>query len=154
MAFYLQTFKYKKMKQEFEMQQEEMDKIISINKGNSNTVMMIGGVDFSNNLTEAINAYWKLLSDKYGFEYQTAEGSSKGKLFFLAKPKPIVVPKTQTQIEIDKYIGNAKGYLNYNVKESLLKIVNQLEKCGYECEGGVMKNNIAFLALKELSSTL
>lgn len=141
------------MKQEFEMQQEEMDKIISINKANSNTVMMIGGVDFSNNLTEAINAYWKLLADKYGFIWNTVEGSSKGKLFFLAESKPIVVPKTQTEIEIDKYIGNAKGYLNYNVKESLLKIVNQLEKCDYECEGGVMKMNVAFLALKELAKT-
>ena len=141
------------MRQEFEMQQEEMDKIISINKANSNTVMMIGGVDFSNNLTEAINAYWKLLSDKYGFIWNTVEGSSKGKLFFLAEPKPIVIPKTQTEIEIDKYIGNAKGYLNYNVKESLLKIVNQLEKCDYKCEVGVMKMNVAFLALKELAKT-
>lgn len=141
------------MKQEFEMQQEEMDKIISINKDNSNTVMMIGGVDFSNNLTEAINAYWKLLADKYGFVWNTVEGSSKGKLFFLAESKPIIVPKTQTEIEIDKYIGKAKGYLNYNVTESLRNIVIQLEKCNYECEAGVMKNNVAFLALKELAKT-
>jgi len=141
------------MKQEFEMQQEEMDKIISINKANSNTVMMIGGVDFSNNLTEAINAYWKLLADKYGFVWNTVEGSSKGKLFFLAESKPIVVPKTHTEIEIDKYIGKAKGYLNYNVTDCLKKIVAQLEKCDYECEAGVMKNNVAFLALKELTKT-
>lgn len=141
------------MKQEFEMQQEEMDKIISINKANSNTVMMIGCVDFSNNLTEAINAYWKLLADKYGFVWNTVEGSSKGKLFFLAESKPIVVPKTQTEIEIDKYIGKAKGYLNYNVTEALRNIITQLEKCNYECEAGVMKNNVAFLALKELSKT-
>jgi hypothetical protein len=141
------------MKQEFEMSYAEMDKIICINKANSNTVMMVGGVDFSNNLTEAINAYWKILADKYGFEWNTVEGSSKGKLFFLAESKPIVAPKTQSEIEIDKYIGNARGYLNYNVKESLQKIVTQLEKCGYECEGGVMKMNIAFLALKELAKT-
>ena len=141
------------MKQEFEMQQEEMDKIISINKANSTTVMMIGGVDFSNNLTEAINAYWKLLADKYGFVWNTVEGSSKGKLFFLAESKPIVVPKTQTELEIDKYIGKAKGYLNYNVTEALSNIVIQLEKCNYECEAGVMKNNVAFLALKELAKT-
>ena len=141
------------MKQEFEMQQEEMDKIISINKAKSTTVMMIGGVDFSNNLTEAINAYWKLLADKYGFVWNTVEGSSKGKLFFLAESKPIVVPKTQTELEIDKYIGKAKGYLNYNVTEALSNIVIQLEKCNYECEAGVMKNNVAFLALKELAKT-
>jgi hypothetical protein len=141
------------MKQEFEMQQEEMDKIVSINKANSNTVMMIVGVDFSNNLTEAINAYWKLLADKYGFVWNTVEGSSKGKLFFLAESKPIVVPKTQSEIEIDKYIGNARGYINYNVRESLKKIVAQLEKCNYECEAGVMEMNVAFLALKQLAKT-
>jgi len=90
------------MKQEFEMQQSEMDEIIRINKSSSNTVMMVGGVDFSNNLTEAINAYWKILGNKYGFEWNSVEGSSKGKLFFLAESKPIVVPKTQSEIEIDK----------------------------------------------------
>ena len=82
------------MKQEFEMTQEEMDEIIRINKSTSNTVMMVGGVDFSNNLTEAINTYWRILGDKYGFKYTTVEGSSKGKLFFLAEPKLIVKPKT------------------------------------------------------------
>jgi len=44
------------MKQEYEMLQEEMDKILDINKNASNTVMKIGNVDFSHNLTDAINA--------------------------------------------------------------------------------------------------
>jgi len=140
------------MKQEFEMQQEEMDIILYINKSNSNTVMMIGGVDFSNNLTEAINAYWKLLADKYGFVWNTVEVSSKGKLFFLAESKQIVVPKTQTEIEIDKYLGNAMGYLNYNVTDSLKKIVKQLEGCDYESEAGALKSNVAFLALKKIAN--
>ena len=141
------------MKQEFEMTQEEMDKILSINNSTSNTVMMIGGVDMSNNLTEAINTYWVILGDKYGFKPLTAEGSSRGVLFFLAEPKPIVKPKTQTDIEVDKYIGESMGYLNYNVVESLKKIINQLEKCDYECEGGVMKMNVAFLALKKMAGS-
>jgi len=127
------------MKQEFEMTQEEMDKIISINKSTSNTVMMIGGVDMSNNLTEAINTYWAILGDKYGFKPMTAEGSSKGKLFFLAEPKPIVVPKTALEIAMDKY-------------DSLQKIVDQLESCEYENQSGILSKNVAFLKLKELAN--
>jgi len=126
------------MKQEFEMTQEEMDEIIRINKSTSNTVMIVGGVDFSNNLTEAINAYWRILGDKYGFRYTTVEGSSKGKLFFLAEPNPIVKPKTQSEIEMDKY-------------DTLKKITNQLEMCNYESKGGYLENNVAFIKLKQLA---
>ena len=126
------------MKQEFEMKQSEMDFILDINKHNSNTVMMIGGVDFSHNLTDAVNAYWKELGDKYGFKWDSVEGSSKGKLFFLATPKPIVIPKTQAEIEMDKY-------------DTLQKIVDQLEFCNYETEGRFLKNNIAFLSLKRMA---
>jgi hypothetical protein len=89
------------------------------------------------------------LADKYGFKEMTVELSSKGKLFFLAEPKPIVKPKTQT--EINKYIGNAMEYLNYNVTDALKKIVTQLEKCDYESEGGFLKMNVAFLALKQIA---
>lgn len=126
------------MKQEFEMQQSEMDFILDINKHNSNTVMMIGGVDFSHNLSNAINAYWRELGDKYGFKWDTVEGSAKGKLFFLAEPKPIVVPKTQSEIEMDKY-------------DTLTKIVAQLSMSEYECEGGYLKNNVAFLSLQRMA---
>ena len=28
--------------------------------------------------------------------------------------------------------------------------IKQLEFCNYECEGGILKNNVAFIALKEL----
>jgi hypothetical protein len=37
-------------------------------------------------------------------------------------------------------------------KGSPRDIVKQLEWCGYECEGGKLPNNVAFLALKELVS--
>ena len=127
------------MKQEFEMTKEEMDEIIRINKSTPNTVMMVGGVDFSNNLTEAINAYWKILSDKYGFEQMTVEGSSRGKLFFLAEPKPIVKPKTRTEIKMDEY-------------DTLQKIFNQLEFCDYKDKHGhSIVKNIAFMKLKQMA---
>lgn len=141
------------MKQEFEMTQQEMDDIIAINK-NQMPVMKIGNVNTGMDLQERINAYWSGLGDKYGFKPMTVEPSSKGKLFFLAEPKPIVKPKTQTEIEIDKYIGNAMGYLNYNVTESLKKIVKQLERCDYENEAGTLRMNIAFLALKKLTGEI
>jgi len=35
-------------------------------------------------------------------------------------------------------------------KDNPKKAIEQLEFCGYECEGGVMVNNVAFIALKEL----
>lgn len=127
------------MKQEFEMEQSEMDRIIEINNTTSSPVMMVGGVDFSNNLREAINAYWRELGNKYGFKPMTVEGSSRGKLFFLAEPTPPPPPpKTQTEIEMDKY-------------DTLSKIVEQLESCNYETVGGFLKNNVAFLALKRMA---
>ena len=138
------------MKQEFEMTQQEMDDIISINK-NQMPVMKIGNVTTGMDLQEKVNTYWSGLAEKYGFHEATVEPSSKGKLFFLAKPKPIIEPKTQSEIEIDKYIGESLGYLNYNVTDTLNRIINQLEKCNYECEGGPLKNNIAFLALKYMA---
>ena len=111
-----------------------MDDIISINK-NKMPVLKIGNVTTGMDLQERINKYWIGLSDKYGFKQMTVEGSSKGNLFFLAEPKPIVKSKTRTEIEMDKY-------------DTLQKIVDQLEKCDYECEGGYLKMNVAFMKLK------
>ena len=140
------------MKQEFEMTQEEMDNIIAINKGGGDPVMFLsGGRPIGSSLQEKINQYWEILSNKYGFNPMTVEGSAKGKLFFLAEPKPVVIPKTQSEKEIDKYLGDAMGYLNYNVTDSLKKIVAQLESCDYETEASVLKTNVAFLALKKLA---
>lgn len=128
------------MKQEFEMSRDEMDNIIAINKDGGDPVMFLsGGTPMGSSLQEKINQYWKILSDKYGFEQMTVEGSSKGDLFFLATPKPKVIPKTQTEIEIDKY-------------DTLQKIVEQLELCNYETEGGFLENNVAFLSLKRMAN--
>jgi len=45
---------------------------------------------------------------------------------------------TISRIKIDEYKSNPKS------------AIEQLEFCGYECEGGVLVNNVAFIALKEL----
>ena len=74
-------------KQEFEMTQEEMDNIIAINRGGGDPVMFLsGGIPMGQSLQEKINQYWGILGKKYGFEPLTAEGSSRGKLFFRAEP--------------------------------------------------------------------
>lgn len=125
------------MKQEFEMTQGEMDDIIAINK-NQMPVMKIGSVTTGMDTQEKVNNYWFGLSEKYGFQQMTVEQCSRGKLFFLAQPKPIKVKKTQSEIEIEKY-------------NSLSKIVDQLEKCKYECEAGGLSTNVAFIALKRMA---
>ena len=78
------------MKQEFEMLQDEMDKILQINK-DTMPVMLIGGmggVSTGMDKQERINDYWQTLGDKYGFNPDTVEASSRGRLFFLAEPTP------------------------------------------------------------------
>jgi len=129
------------MRQEFEMTQEEMDNIIAINKGGGDPVMFLsGGTPMGSSLQEKINQYWAILGNKYGFKPMTVEGSSKGKLFFIAEATPPPPPpKTQTEIEIEKY-------------DTLQKIVEQLEFCNYEAEGGFLKNNVAFLSLKRMAN--
>ena len=54
-------------------------------------------------LQQKINHYWETLGNKYGFKNLTVEGSSRGKLFFLAESKPIEVPKTEGEKAIDKF---------------------------------------------------
>jgi len=129
------------MKQEFEMTRKEMDNILDINKGGGDPVMFLsGGTPMGSSLQEKINQYWKILSDKYGFKQMTVEGSSAGELFFLAEPKPTIKPKSALEKAIDKY-------------DSIQKIIEQLESCDYENKAGTLKNNIAFLALQQLSKT-
>lgn len=36
---------------------------------------------------------------------------------------------------------------------NLKEIVKQLESCKYECEGGSLENNVAFIELKQMSNT-
>lgn len=122
------------MKQEFEMAQEEMDKILDINKNASNTVMMVGGVDFSHSLTDAINAYWEILGKKYGFKPSTVEASSKGKLFFLA-------------ITVE-----SKSVIPPSPKERLISVLCDAD--GKVCiEGSDEDKNIVQKALDELSNS-
>jgi len=73
-------------RQEFLMTQSEMNDIIAINK-NQMPVMKIGDNWSGLDLQEKINAYWKTLGAKYGFEPRSARPCSRGKLYFLAIPK-------------------------------------------------------------------
>jgi len=125
------------MKQEFEMTQEEMDDIIQINKDQM-PVLVICGITTGMDLAEKINWYWRGLGEKYGFHSQTAEGSSKGKLFFLASPKPIVIPKTKEELAMDEF-------------DTIPKIVEALEAGKYESIAGPLENLTAFRALKRMT---
>ena len=89
------------MKQEFKMTEEEMDNIIAINRGGGDPVMFLsGGIPMGSSLQEKINQYWDILGKKYGFNPMSAEGSSRGNLFFLAEPATVVVPRTQEGSEV------------------------------------------------------
>ena len=78
------------------------------------------------------------MGDNYGFVWDSVEASARGPKFFLATPKPKIIQKTQTEIEIDKF-------------DTIDKIVKQLEFCNYKSEGGILINNVAFLALKRMA---
>lgn len=43
------------------------------------------------------------------------------------------------------------GKNNQAVQDELLKIIEQLEWCGYECQGGPLEMNTAFVRLKEIA---
>lgn len=126
------------MKQEFEMTQEEMDNIIAINKGGGDPVMFLsGGTPMGSSLQEKINQYWEILGNKYGFKPMTAEGSSKGHLFFLAEATLPQPPKTQ---EMKKKILNVitdlcSNFLYYDRKEDSELTVEQLNEA---VENGVI----------------
>lgn len=122
----------REMKQEFKMEQAEMDDIIKINT-NRMPVMLIGGVTTGMDLQEKINAYWLGLENKYGFNKDTVTPSGKGKLYFLAEAKHIDTPE---EIEEKKY-------------NTISKIIDQLESCNYECQAGFLKDNVAFRMLKK-----
>lgn len=117
------------------MTEEEMNDIISINKkGSDPAIFLSGGIPIGYSVQEKINAYWEILGKKYGFKPMTVEGSPNGRLFFYAEPEE----KLQPEIEIEKY-------------DTIAKIVAQLESCNYECEGGLLENNVAFIALKRMA---
>jgi len=125
------------MKQEFEMTEAELQAIYDISR-NQEPVIFVG-VWLGMDKQEKANKLWQIMSDNYGFVWDSVEPSAKGKRFFLATPKPKVIPKTQLEIDMDKY-------------DTLQKIVDQLESCKYECNGGELVNNIAFLKLKQMAN--
>jgi len=125
------------MKQEFEMTKEQLQAIYDISR-NQMPVMFVGVWTGMESKQEQANLLWKKMGDDMGFVWDSVEGSSKGNRFFLATPKPKVIPKTRIEIEMDKY-------------DTLEKIIAQLEKCDYEAEGGILKNNVAFLSLRRMA---
>ena len=121
------------MKQEFEMTEEQLQAIYDISR-NQEPVIYVG-VWMGLGKQEQANKLWQIMADEMGFVWDSVEPSSKGKKFFLAEPKLIVIPKTKEEIAMDKY-------------DTLDKIVEQLEFCKYENEAGSLVNNIAFMKLK------
>jgi hypothetical protein len=70
---------------EFTMTQQEMDNIIAINN-NRTPVMKIGNYWSGLDMQERINAYWKILGKKYGFDPFSVSGQgSSGELSFIAE---------------------------------------------------------------------
>lgn len=55
-----------------------------------------------------------------------------------------------SEIVIESYIGKSKP--DEDTRKSLKAIVEQLEKSNYRCEGSILNNNVAFIALKRLSN--
>jgi len=122
------------MKQEFEMTEEQLQAIYDISR-NQMPVIYVGVWLGTESKQEKANKLWQTMADEMGFVWDSVEASAKGKRFFLATPKPKVIPKTSIEIEMDKY-------------DTLQKIVEQIEMSDYECEGGFLKNNVAFMKLK------
>lgn len=125
------------MKQEFEMNEEELQAIYDISR-NQMPVMFIGVWTGLDSKQEKANKLWQVMADNYGFVWDSVEGSARGERFFLATSKPKVIPKTQTEIEMDKY-------------DTIAKIVSHLESCNFEKEGLSLINNVAFLSLKRMA---
>lgn len=49
-----------------------------------------------------------------------------------------------------KYMSEYANTIKADYKKHPLKAINQLEWCNYENEAGILKNNIAWIAIKEL----
>lgn len=74
------------MRQEFEMSQQQYDKIIeTINVARSTPLIMLQ-CGMPESPQEAANRAWGDLGREMGFDGATVEPSSKGKLFFTAIP--------------------------------------------------------------------
>lgn len=75
------------MKQPFEMTQDEFDEIKSIAQ-DSTPVMKFGNYWSGMDKQDRANAFWKILADKYGFIWDTAEPiPGMGHTHFAAMPR-------------------------------------------------------------------
>ena len=125
------------MKQEFMMSEENYEEILQINKDGGSPVMLIGGVDTGESVQSILNRWWDKLGKELRFDTTTVEGSSKGKLYFLATPLPPEKSAEEKSIE------------SYN---TIKKIVAQLEFCEYTSPVGAgIEMNVAFIALKRMA---
>lgn len=74
------------MKQDFEMTQDEFEQIKAIAQQPATPVMKFGDYWSGNEKQESANDFWKRLGDKYGFEWDSAEGSGGDPKKFKAIP--------------------------------------------------------------------
>lgn len=51
---------------------------------------------------------------------------------------------------LNEYIGNV-NHVNKDIRNSLKRIIQQIEMSDYQCVAGYLRNNTAFVALKEMS---
>lgn len=98
------------MKQEYELTEDEFAEIRAIAQ-DSTPVMKFGDYWSGMDKQDRANAFWKLLAEKYGFVWDSAEGSpGKPVTFFLATPtRPKEEPKISK--EDQEFITRSKGVI-------------------------------------------
>lgn len=70
------------MKREFEMTQEQLDKLLDSMKPSPMIMLQCGNPPSQQ---ECANMAWKALGEKMGFQHMTVEPTSKGDRFFKAE---------------------------------------------------------------------
>lgn len=73
-------------KKQFEMSQDEFDEIKSIAQ-DTTPVMKFGDYWSGMDKQDRANAFWKILGDKYGFLWDSAEGAGSDPKQFMATQK-------------------------------------------------------------------
>lgn len=80
------------MKKEFQLSQEEFEEIKNISQQRE-PVMKFGNYWTGYGPQERANAFWKLLGEKHGFVWDSAEPiSGKDHTFFMATPTKVEEP--------------------------------------------------------------
>ena len=72
------------MRREFEMTQEQLDKILDACKPTP-VVFLSGGTPMFNSPQENANHAWKLLGDELGFDHLSVRPTGRGNRFFTAE---------------------------------------------------------------------